>query len=65
MLTLFLWQLHRQDWLAGWLSDPILNLTGTATTGATAHGAIMLITALAITSVLFALRSSHLLAWVM
>ena len=37
------------------VTDPILNLTGTATTGATAHGAIMLITALAITSVLFAL----------
>ncbi|WP_314929170.1 prepilin peptidase [Rothia mucilaginosa] len=37
------------------VTDPILNLTGTATTGATAHGATMLITALAITSVLFAL----------
>lgn len=37
------------------VTDPILNLTGSPTTGATAHGAIMLITALAITSVLFAL----------
>lgn len=37
------------------VTDPILNLTGSPTTGATTHGAIMLITALAITSVLFAL----------
>ena len=37
------------------VTDPILNLTGSPTTGATTHGAIMLITTLAITSVLFAL----------
>lgn len=37
------------------VTDPILNLTGAPATGATTHGAIMLITALAITGVLFAL----------
>lgn len=37
------------------VTDPILNLTGTATTGAATHGAVMLIAALAITGVLFAL----------
>ena len=36
------------------VTDPILNLTGAPATGATTHGAIMLITALAITGVLFA-----------
>lgn len=33
------------------VTDPILSLTGTATTGAATHGAVMLITALAITGV--------------
>lgn len=37
------------------VTDPILNLTGSPTTGAATHGAIMLITTLAITGVLFAL----------
>lgn len=37
------------------VTDPILNLTGSPTTGAATHGAVMLIAALAITSVLFAL----------
>lgn len=37
------------------VTDPILNLTGAPATGATTHGAIMLITALAITGVLVAL----------
>lgn len=37
------------------VTDPILNLTGSPTTGAAPHGAIMLITTLAITGVLFAL----------
>jgi peptidase A24A, prepilin type IV len=37
------------------VTDPILNLTGAPATGATTHGAIMLITALAITGLLFAL----------
>lgn len=37
------------------VTDPILSLTGSPTMGAATHGAIMLITALAITSVLFAL----------
>lgn len=37
------------------VTDPILNLTGAPATGATTHGATMLITALAITGVLFAL----------
>lgn len=36
------------------VTDPILNLTGAPATGATAHGATMLITALAITGALFA-----------
>ena len=37
------------------VTDPILNLTGAPATGATTHGVIMLITALAITGLLFAL----------
>lgn len=36
------------------VTDPILNLTGSPTTGAATHGAIMLITTLAITGVFFA-----------
>lgn len=36
------------------VTDPILNLTGSPTTGATTHGALMLIIALAITGCFFA-----------